>query len=127
MNNLNENNLKEAVRLYAQKMADSFPDEREVSDVVFSDGFERKMNRIIKQRKKPFFKIFNTAAKRAACAAAVFIVILSLSLSVKAVREPFLKLLQKVFITTLSLNLKVTERTILPKFTPLPKFPKVIP
>lgn len=104
MNNLNENNLKEAVRLYAQKMADSFPDEGEVSDVVFSDGFERKMNRIIKQRKKPFFKIFNTAAKRAACAAAVFIVILSLSLSVKAVREPFLKLLQKVFYNHIELE-----------------------
>lgn len=57
MKNLNENNLKKAMTLYAQKMAESFPDEKEAADVEFSDGFERKMNRIIKQRKKPFYKI----------------------------------------------------------------------
>lgn len=97
MKNLNENNLKEAMGLYAQKMAESFPDETEAADVEFSDGFERKMNRIIKQRKKPFYKIFNTAAKKAACIAAIFVVVLSLTLSVKAVREPFLRMFQKIF------------------------------
>ena len=97
MKNLNENNLKEAMHLYAQKMAKDFPTDQEVADVEFSSKFEQKMNRIIKQRKKPLFSIFNTTAKRVASVAAIFIVLISVTFSVSAIREPFIEMIKTIF------------------------------
>lgn len=97
MKNLNENNLKQAMHLYAEKMADEFPTDDEVADIEFSAEFERKMNRIIKQRNKPMFNFFNTAAKRVASVAAIFIVLISVTFSVSAIREPFIEMIKTVF------------------------------
>ena len=97
MKNLNENNLKQAMHLYAEKMADEFPTDDEIADIEFSAEFERKMNRIIKQRSKPMFNLFNTTAKRVASIAVIFIVLLSVTFSVSAIREPFIEMIKTVF------------------------------
>lgn len=41
---------------------------------IFSERFERKMNRLISQRKKPYFHMINTVGKRVACVAAILLV-----------------------------------------------------
>lgn len=64
MKNLNENNLKQAMHLYAEKMADEFPTDDEVADIEFSAEFERKMNRIITRRKRHLFNTRSTTFKR---------------------------------------------------------------
>lgn len=97
MKNLNENNLKQAMHLYAEKMADEFPTDDKIADIEFSAEFERKMNRIIKQRSRPMFNFFNTTAKRVASIAAIFIVLISVTFSVSAIREPFIEMIKTVF------------------------------
>lgn len=57
---------------------------------VFSAKFEKKMKKLIKRRKKPYYRIINTVGKRVACALLAFLVASSVTvLSVKALREAF--------------------------------------
>lgn len=97
MKNYNDNNLKEVLRLYADNLDKEFPSDSGVADVKFSPEFERKMNRIIKKRKSPFYGLFNTRPKKAVLSAAILIILLSLTLSVGAIRKPIIKMLQNIF------------------------------
>ena len=55
---------------------------------VFSSDFERKMQKLIKRRKKPYYKIINTLGKRVACIAVIVLVASSVTvLSVDALRN----------------------------------------
>ena len=53
----------------------------------FSEKFERKMDKLIRRRNKPYFNLICTGGRRAACIAAVIIILSASSLSVEAVRE----------------------------------------
>lgn len=54
----------------------------------FSPQFEKKMNKLIKRRNKPYYKIINTIGKRVACVAVVIIVVSSITvMSVDALRN----------------------------------------
>lgn len=97
MKNYNDNNLKEALHLYAEKMDKEFPTDEEVADVKFSADFEQRMDNIVQSRKRPFLRIFNSTAKRVASVAAIFIVLISVTFSVSAIREPVLEMFQKIF------------------------------
>ena len=97
MKNFDDNNLKEAMHLYAEKMDKEFPTDEEVADVKFSADFEQKMDSIVQRRKRPFLNIFNTTAKRVASVAAIFIVLLSVTFSVSAIREPFVEMIKTIF------------------------------
>lgn len=52
-----------------------------------SKKFERKMDKLIRRRNKPYFNLICTGGRRAACIAAVIIILSASSLSVEAVRE----------------------------------------
>lgn len=97
MKNFNDNNFKEAMHLYAEKMDKEFPTDEEVADVKFSAEFEQKIDNIVQSRKRPFLNIFNTTAKRVASVAAVFVLLISVTFSVSAIREPFIEMFQKIF------------------------------
>ena len=97
MKNYNDNKLKEALHLYAENMDKEFPTDEEVADVEFSTEFEQSMNNIVNQRKKPLRRIFNTTAKRVASVAAAFLIVISVTFSVDAIRTPFVEMFQKIF------------------------------
>lgn len=97
MKSLNEQRLKEAVHLYAKKMAEGLPTQEEISDLEFSPEFEQKMKGLIEFRKIPFRRYFDTTAKKVASIAVIFMIIFSATLSVKAVREPFIKMMKTIF------------------------------
>lgn len=97
MNKKYENNLKEALHLYTKEIAEDFPADDEVEDVKFSAEFEQKMNSIVQRRKRPILTIFNTTAKKVASVAVLFVVLLSVTFSVNAIREPFVEMFQKIF------------------------------
>ena len=97
MKNYNDNNLKEALHLYAEKMDKEFPTDEEVADVKFSADFEQSMDNIVQRRKRPFLRIFNSTAKKVASVAAVFVLLISVTFSVSAIREPVLEMFQKIF------------------------------
>lgn len=54
----------------------------------FSPKFKRKMKKLIRRRKKPYYKIINTVGKRVACITVILLVASSVTvMSVKALRE----------------------------------------
>ncbi len=67
------------------------------SDYIFSDKYKRKINKLIKRREKPYFKLICTTGRRIVCAAAAVIIVLASSLSVEAVREAIHDFLMNIF------------------------------
>lgn len=92
-----ENKLAQAMHMYAEKMCDELPSDTELEAVTFSDGFERKMQKIINRRRHAYYRVFNTAAKRAVSVAAAFIILLTAVLGVKAIREPVTEFIKRIF------------------------------
>jgi len=69
------------------EFSNMLPDADE-NEHVFSSDFERKMQKLIKRRKKPYYKIINTLGKRVACIAVIVLVASSVTvLSVDALRN----------------------------------------
>lgn len=65
---------------------------------MFSPKFEKRMNRLIGRRNKPYYRIINTAAKRAACIAAAALIISSATImSVDALRNAFIDFIVSVY------------------------------
>ena len=63
----------------------------------FSQSFEKKMNKLIKRRNKPYYHIINTAGKRIACIIVIIVLSLTTTLSVKAFREAFCDFFIEIF------------------------------
>lgn len=86
---MNNEVFKKAIdEALTQKFIDSVP----LIDTphVFSREFERKMSKLIRLRKKPFYMIINTAEKRAACLIICILVIaMTTIMSVEALRTAF--------------------------------------
>lgn len=64
---------------------------------IFSEHHNRKMNKLIKRQRKPYFKLISTAGRRAACIIVAFIVLSASALSVKAIREAFFDFITRFF------------------------------
>ena len=109
-----DSNLKKAMHLYAQKSAEDFPTDDVVSDITFSPAFEKKMDKEIRRRKHSYFRIFNTAAKRAASIAAILVLLLAVSLSVEAIRTPLTNMVKLIFSDHVELEAEgdVTEEIV---------------
>lgn len=77
----------------------------------FSDKYNRKINKLIKRREKPYFKLICTTWRRVVCTAAAVIIILASSLSVEAVRETIHDFLMNIFkgYTTVSVSETIKE------------------
>lgn len=57
---------------------------------TFSPKFEKRMKKLIKRRNKPYYKMINTFGKRTACAAAVMLILSSVTImNVDALRNAF--------------------------------------
>ncbi|MDE7287990.1 MAG: DUF4367 domain-containing protein [Oscillospiraceae bacterium] len=64
---------------------------------IFSNKYKRKINKLIKRRERPYFKLICTTSRRIVCTAAAVIIILASSLSVEAVREAIHDFLMNIF------------------------------
>lgn len=60
-----------------------------MEDHVFSRKFEKKMERLIERRKKPYYKLINRAWKRAVCTAAVIALSFAAAMNTDAVMKAF--------------------------------------
>ena len=93
---MGNNNLKLALTELMYKEADELMVEYESYE--FSPEFEEKMEKLIKSRRKPYFRMINTVGKRAACIAACAFIVSSASLmSVDAVREAVFGFIMNIF------------------------------
>lgn len=79
----------------------------------FSEKFERKMDKLIRRRNKPYFNLICTGGRRAACIVAAIIILSASSLSVEAVREAVNDFFMSIFgdHTAVSVN-NATEKII---------------
>ncbi len=69
-------------------------------DHVFSESFNKKMDKLIKRQNKPYYKLINTAGKRAACIIAVILIAsFSTIMSVDALRNAFKDFFMSIFST----------------------------
>lgn len=64
---------------------------------IFSAKFEKNMEKLIKRRSKPYYKLISTGARRAACMIVAVIVLSASALSVKAVREAVYEFIMRIF------------------------------
>ena len=64
---------------------------------VFSEKHNKKMAKLIKNQKKPYYALISTAGRRAACIAVVVILFAATALSVKAIREAVFDFITHIF------------------------------
>ena len=76
---------------------ESIPTGEDVIAYSFSQKFQRKMTELIKSEKTVCWHWFNTAGKRVAGVVAVLVLVVSLALSVEAVRKPFVEFIIEIF------------------------------
>lgn len=69
----------------------------QMEDHVFSVKHEKKMKKLIKRQKKPYFKLICTGGRRAACIIAAIIILSASALSVEAVRKAIFDFIISVF------------------------------
>jgi len=66
--------------------------------VTFSAKFERKMERLLRAQRKPYYPLVNTNFKKAVLAmAVVFILMITTVFSVSALREPVIRFFVEVY------------------------------
>ena len=64
---------------------------------TFSERFNKKMNKLIKAQRKPYYFLINTAAKKVAVYFVIFATLITASMSVKAIREPVVNFIVEVY------------------------------
>lgn len=69
----------------------------QIEDHVFSVKHEKKMVKLIKRQKKPYFKLICTGGRRAACIIAAIILLSASALSVEAVRKAIFDFIISIF------------------------------
>lgn len=64
---------------------------------IFSEKHNKKMAKLIKDQKKPYFTLICTAGRRAACIVAAILILSASALSVKAIREAVFDFIMRIF------------------------------
>lgn len=90
--------LYEAFDLYSRQWCDDLPTDEALSQITFSPAFEEKMRRVLRRQAHGFYVLFGTARR---CVASVLITLLVgmtiTTFSVKALREPVVRFITRVF------------------------------
>jgi len=105
MAELNNEKLKQALGIVAEEEFKNLSDELPFTP---SQEFEKKMEKLIKRAKKPYYKYTSTGIRRAICVIAAILVLMLSTLSVNAVRDTVDELFIRVFS---SQKLKDTNKT----------------
>lgn len=95
---IDEKLFEDALRLYSEELCTELPATEECTDISFSPDFQRRMEKLIKDRQKFYYYWFNTVGKRIASIVLIVVIgLLTVTFSVKALREPFLKFIVEIF------------------------------
>ncbi|MBR1662994.1 MAG: DUF4367 domain-containing protein [Ruminococcus sp.] len=81
----------------AEEFAEYINDLPLYTEHQFSERHNRKMNKLIKRQRKPYFSMISTAGRRAACVIVAFVVLSASALSVRAIREAFFDFITSIF------------------------------
>ena len=83
--------------LFDEQTAELLQDIDRSEPHIFSRRHEKKMQKLFKRQRKPYFKLVCTAGRRAACIAAAIVIVSASAMSVKAVRETVFDFFTSVF------------------------------
>lgn len=90
--------LKSAIESTILLEYDEIYESAEDKDIQFSEDFEKKMDRLIRRRRRPYYSLINTFGKRVACIVLAFITVMFTTvMSVEALRTPFLGFITGIF------------------------------
>jgi len=84
-----DNKLKQALEIYIEHKLSSLPSLQELENFhTFSPEFEKKMNNLIRNYKKPYYKLINSVGKRVAVLVFTLLIAISATVfSVEALRN----------------------------------------
>lgn len=98
MNIYKNQNLLTAFELYVQQQNALLPDEDDLKDVTFSDGFAARMRQAFSRRKRGYYVLFGTAARRVASIVVALLVSATIvTASVEALRRPVVQFFTEIF------------------------------
>lgn len=90
--------LKSAIESTILLEYDEIYESAEDENIQFSEGFEKKMDKLIRKRKRPYYKLVNTAAKKVALFTIVFLSVSVITvLKVDALRNFFNNIFMEMF------------------------------
>ena len=73
------------------------PTDESSIDFTFSEKFNKKMEKLIKSQRKPYWNFISTVSRRAAVIIVAIITLVTAAFSVKAIREPIIKFIKQVY------------------------------
>ena len=73
------------------------PTDESSIDFTFSEKFNKKMEKLIKSQRKPYWNFISTVSRRAAVIIVAIITLVTAAFSVKAIREPIIKFNKQVY------------------------------
>ena len=94
--NENELLLKNALNIYQEKSLSYLPNDGELEKITFTEKLEKKMQKLIKAQKKPYYNMTNSVSKRAACVL-VAVIILVTMMSITAIGETFIRFIVNTY------------------------------
>lgn len=97
----------ESNKLFLQSLENVYDDEFEEymsslernnsSEHIFGEKHNKKMSKLIKLQRRPYFNMISTTGRKVACIIVAFIVMSASALSVKAIREAFFDFITSIF------------------------------
>lgn len=94
---MSKTDFKNAFREVVSSEFAHIPTDENSIDFTFSERFNKRMEKLIKAQRKPYWKFISTASKRAAVIVVAILTLFTASLSVKAIREPIIKFIKQVY------------------------------
>ena len=92
-----------ALRVAVSAEFSDVPDNENAINFSFSDGFNKKMQKLIKSQKKPYWDLIKTAPKKAAAVCTAIAVLICGAFCVKPVRVSAKEMLEEIIVKTKSI------------------------
>ena len=94
---MNREEFKAAFREVVSSEFAHIPTDESSIDFTFSEKFNKKMEKLIKSQRKPYWNFISTVSRRAAVIIVAIITLVTAAFSVKAIREPIIKFIKQVY------------------------------
>lgn len=88
--------LKQALKTYQEKTLIDLPNNEELEKITFTEKFEKKMQKLIKAQRKPYYNMTNSVGKRVACVLVALIILFTM-MSMTAIGKSFIRFIVDTF------------------------------
>ena len=98
--------FRKAFRQVVSEEFSDIPKDEASIPITFSRRFEKRMEKLIRNERKPYWFLINTASKRAAIIIAVFLMLFTASFGIKAIRDPIVKFIKEIYNTFIAYSVE---------------------